>query len=521
MLRRLLAPLTGSFTGMINSEPKTVDEAILDINNALASKSEQKLCDAVNNLNRVCYSSKDLSFVGYSVTSLLASSDPKCRTVGFIAISLFLTPSSPSVAMLPSIMRKSFQYQELVVPALRALTFVMNEFVFKSIKDDIIEIGTNSHDVPRLLAMHCVYLAWRQHHGYIKYLIPLVKRALSHPALRFTASTIMAEVAQETPEELISLVDLSLEDIQFANTHMFAKFCCFYRAMLQLDVIKNDNAKCAKISKALHKYLTKHNNFIALYECALTSKYCNFSKEFISLIGQSLQSNLVSQCDNNTKSLTFLGLSYISDRFNADTTLLQGSANTEDTYVRSAALRLRLSQPGGERAQYMNELLKLSVETKDLDLVKTVIDSLPKTGALYARMLVGLCDVRAYSVGILLANLIKSVDDNETASHLLDFARENDLFSDDDIVATALCEFAGSHSSDENDYCLIITGAIASFSQQSIRVRIDACTEIFLRTSIQIPRIVTMRLELLAQSPHTDIRQSVSMLIELASSPNS
>ena len=166
-LARFLAPFFG---GSSENEPDSFNKALNRTNTALLQGKDKEKDNAMSVLLKFSHSSTDLSFIGYSLSPLLASTDLYTRIIGFRAVSLFLTPSSPSVEMLPTVMRRSFQYQDLLVPALNALTYIMNPFVFHHLKKDIIDLATNSDDLPRILAMICVYKAYKQDKKNLKHL---------------------------------------------------------------------------------------------------------------------------------------------------------------------------------------------------------------------------------------------------------------------------------------------------------------------------------------------------------------
>ena len=168
MFTKFLAPF---FRGFTETPEESFSKALNKANTSFYLGKDKEIGANLASLLEHSYSSNDISFIADCLPPLLSSQDISTRIIAFRAISLLLTPSSPSIQMLPASMRRSFQYHILLIPALNALTYIMTPFVFHCLKKDLLEIAKSSDDLPRILAMNCIFKIYKQSPKKIKYLM--------------------------------------------------------------------------------------------------------------------------------------------------------------------------------------------------------------------------------------------------------------------------------------------------------------------------------------------------------------
>lgn len=510
MMKWVLAPFFGNQT---EEEPdlSTFKKALEYADKSLVQGTDQDRANAFSSLIKYSHSAPDLSFIGFSITPLIASPNIGTRIIGFRAMSVFLSSTSPVVEMLPSVLRKSFQYDELLVPALRALTFIINPFVFHFLKNDIIEIATNSNDVPRLLALHCVYLSYRQKQKHIKHLLPLLKRAIVHPALRYTATSILCEISYTDCSQLKQFPTIILNELPLATPHMFTKISRFLQ-----NYIAYDNSIAAAIEKPISQYISRNSDIITTCEAPFIVTKLNNMSQVIQLLGKRLQEVILNETEYNYRAQALWALSLIYPAFKIDTVLLTGVANTLDDYTKSCAQRLRTVMTT-DRSSAINEIIAIIEKTQDASLVEFALNFLNKEGLFYVRFLLALGQLNSYYIQRKVSNLILSITDPETQQLLLDELTETISETTDDRVGEALSEAIANWSNRDTDLSMILPPSIGSRSLKNQIHLLNCAITLWMRLQFKIPKFLLFRLQYLTQSFDHEIRQLSGQLIDLDS----
>lgn len=476
---------------------------------ALVVGNDQDRANAFSTLIKFSHSSPDLSFIGFSLTPLIASPNIRTRIIGFRAMSIFLSSTSPAVEMLPSVLRKSFQYDELLIPALRALTFIINPFVFHCLKKDIIEIATESNDVPRLLALHCVYLSYKQKPKYIKHLLPLLKRAIVHPALRYTASSILCEISYKDCSQLKQFISILLTEIPLATPHMFTKFSRFLQ-----NFINFDPSTASLIEKPIFQYLNRNDDIISTCEAPFIITKLQNNAQMIQLIGKRLQTIILNETDYNYRAQVLWSLSLIYPEFTIDTVLLSEVANSEDNYTRSCAQRLRTVMTT-DKVAAINEILKIIEKTCDASLFEFALNYVQPIGQTYVRVLLALGQLNSYYIQKKVANLILSISDQETQQLLLDELTETIAETPEDLVGNAMAQAIANWSGRDSDISILIPPSIGSRAVEDQIHLVNCAMQLWTRLQFKISKIVLFRLQFLTQSFDHEVRQLAGQLIDL------
>ena len=512
MLKKLLSPFI-SFEE--DDSPQTFKKALDATNKALLTGNDKERSDTVSKILKFSHSSSDLSFIGYSIAPLIASPDLYTRIIGFRAISLFLSPSSPAVEMLPAAIRRSFQYQELLVPALNAVTVVLNPFVFHYLKNDLIELASESNDVPRILALHCVYTAYKQNAKNVKHLVPLLKKAIMQASLRYTASSILCEISFTDCSVLKHFPPIVLNELPLATPHMFTKLSKFLQNMLVFDESLSES-----IEKPLAQYLSRNKDHISTIEASFLVSKLKKSQgrtQMCVIIGQRVQEIIQSERDQNVKALSLWALSLIYPSFKIDTVLLTGIGNTDDSFMRSCAQRLKCVMDT-ERSSIINDALKLAARTTDAQLIDFIMGYMSKEGLTYVQLLLALGQLKSNVIRSTVAKLMREIKDGETQQLLLDEISDTQIETTDDPVGEATADCIANWSNRDTDFEMLIPASISQKDEAQQCYLIGCATTLWMRLQCKMPKVFMFRLQLLTQSFSHEVRQRAGELLDLIGS---
>jgi len=497
------------WTNLFKSGKPEYESVLNRANNVLVKGNDKQRYDFVKELLDSSYGGGDITFIGFYITPMLASQDMMCRKIGFRAVSLLLGPSSPAVSMLPSVLRRSFQFPELVSSSLQALTYVMNKFVFQALKKDIVEIATNSNDLPRILALHCVYLAFKCDPSNLKHLIPLLKRAIVHPALRVTASSIIRELCEESPDIIGQFRNILLSELPLSSRHMYIKILGIF-----LKVLPHDESVVDTLEKAIAQYLLRNKDYCSLFETSKVIPFLSPNSTLTKQLGNVFEQLLTSNDDPNIKGFTLRSIGNLYPRFIVDTVLLTGLLQSNDVFVKAEATKLKHIM-NKDRRMGLNDLIDIISQTKDSHYYEFTFPLINFKGLEYAELLIKLLMTKNPLVIKKIGEVLEKLDDQETQHGFIDLYIENFPELPDTDFGIIAADIISKWSDNADVIAYLLPYSISQKSCELQSHLISCSIEFYLRIRFPIPKTIIYRLELLTQSQYHDVRQRSGEFLDI------
>ena len=453
----------------------------------------------------------DLSYLAFDIISLLGSPDVEVQYLGFKACWQLLDRNSPAVDMLPSVIRRSLQHEALMIPALHALSFVVNPFIFQALEADLVEIARTGTDVARKLVIHSIFLVYKQRPSVLGCLIQLLNRSVFQTSLRFSAISILAEVADDEPESLKQFVPMLIKELPLSTPMIFMKLAKFFTRMLKVD-----SDLQTEIERVLPHYLANHNDALSIIEAGnLVTAFRNTTSSlFISQLASQIEAHVTYDDNPNVKFLCLQVLTRLYPMYKPEQGTITTATQCVDPSVIGQALILKY-QMITRKIEAAEEIIRHVQNHRDVELAKTLLHLIPRKGTKFISVVFSLYGLGIPQLSHTLGAVVRSITDADTQQLLVRQVAKLTETPDDEFgfsLALAIAEW----STDEDDIDVLVPNSIGQKPDYA-QAELVSCTFIFwMRLSFDIPKTMLNRIELLAQSPSRAVRQRACELLSAA-----
>ncbi|OHT03996.1 hypothetical protein TRFO_28589 [Tritrichomonas foetus] len=504
-------------------------QALFDSMKSKGRKNEKNKINVLSVLLKQHFYEYDLSFLSFEIISLLASNDTETILLGLRACCFILNNTSHAIDMIPSVLNRTFQYQDLLIPSLRALSFVINPYVFKKMETPLIEIAsTSSYEMARIYALLSIFKVYQiqndlkhKDNKVLIHLLPLLQRSIFQPSLRLISVSILCEISLKEPEKLVHFNNILLAELPNCSPSIFMKLTRYFKNQLHVDKSLQE-----KLIITLPKYFVslnlnnnnlhenENNEIKALIDSVNLISHFEGNSIIFQQLGTMLENVLMNNQDINVQYLCLNCLLNIFPRYHPDPTIIAALTNSYDLSIVGNALQLKCLITKN-KLHVIYELIANATVTRNYGVVEMALSAIPRTGKKFVSALFSIYQLQIPKIEPLLSKTLFEIEDKETCDHFISQAVEGLFEPPDDDFGYSIAYAVGEWSNNPNDIELLLPPSLGQLSTHLQSVLLASAISLWFRINYTLSKGYKNRLELLTQSHTKEVRQQAQILIKL------
>lgn len=493
----------------IKKSEKDIKDIVVDMLHYFLKCDYRNSAKCIQQLIKYSYFEADLSFIGFYLTQIMSLDDYYTKIICFRACSLFLYPSSPAVEMIPSILRKSFRYTELVNHSLHTLSYVVNPSIFLSLKDDLAVLSDTINDTGRKTILHIYYKVTIVDETALDSLISLLEVSILIPSLKYTSCAVICELCEMHKEKLSVLLPTIISDFSICSYSVFTKIS---RILIRMGPYSPD--VLSSIEKSLSLLINRQESSLFFIDFALIAKKLQLSSQIFSYIGKKLETMLIEEKDINVIGEVLNSLYILIPEYKPETSIISPFLEFNEPKIKGISLTI-WATASKDKKQSLSALFNFTVETRSRSFAQKLLSFLKPEGKVFTKILFGLYDSQIPLFDDLIAVSIISVIDDTTRKSILKAIRNRIFTLPDSIFGCALASIISEWSNSPDLFHLLLPPNFSHLSEVTQNAFIDSAAVFWIKNPFEANEGLKNRLHLIVQSQYSGVRQRASELISM------